>query len=86
VAVDSKHKRASVSYLVTGCVNMSCSHTSYSDMPMGKSKLEAKSKQNLPYLDNQFYNDGCSTVPSVALRRAIFKWKKGFANLSLGLY
>jgi hypothetical protein len=36
-------KRASVSYSVNGCANMSCLHTSYSDMPKGKSKLEAKS-------------------------------------------
>jgi hypothetical protein len=35
VAVRSKHKKASVSYSVTGCANMSRSHASYSDMPKG---------------------------------------------------
>jgi hypothetical protein len=43
VAARGKHKKASVSYSATGCANMSCSHTLYSDMPKGKSKLEAES-------------------------------------------
>jgi hypothetical protein len=43
VAVRSKHKRANVSYLASGYGNMSRSHTSYSDMPKGKSILEAES-------------------------------------------
>jgi hypothetical protein len=30
------------------------------------------------------YIDGCATVHTVALRRVIFKWKKGFATISLG--
>jgi hypothetical protein len=32
------------------------------------------------------YIDGCATRRVVALRRRIFKWKKGFANLILGLF
>jgi hypothetical protein len=55
-------------------------------MPKGNSKLEAESQQNLPDMENKFYIDGCSTLLTVALRQAFFKWKKGFVNLSLGLY
>jgi hypothetical protein len=73
VAVRSKHKKARVSCLATGCANMSRSHTSYSDMPKGKSKLEAESEQNLPDLEKQFYIDGCSTLLTVALRWATEK-------------
>jgi hypothetical protein len=32
-----------------------------------------------------FNIDGCATLWTVALKRPIFKWKKGFANISLGL-
>jgi hypothetical protein len=32
-----------------------------------------------------FYIDECATVQTVALKRPIFKWKKGFATISLGL-
>jgi hypothetical protein len=32
-----------------------------------------------------FYIDGCATVRTIVLRRAIFKQKKGFATISLGL-
>jgi hypothetical protein len=32
-----------------------------------------------------FYIVGCTTVRTVALRRPIYKWKKGFATISLGL-
>jgi hypothetical protein len=49
-------------------------------------KLEAESYQNLPYLENQFYIDECSHLSTVAWRPAIFKRKKGFANLILGLF
>jgi hypothetical protein len=38
-----------------------------------------------PDLMTRFYIDGCATRRAVALRRRIFKQKKGFANLSLGL-
>jgi hypothetical protein len=32
-----------------------------------------------------FYIDGCVTLRTVALRRPIFKQKKGYATISLGL-
>jgi hypothetical protein len=42
--------------------------------------------QNTPDLEKLILHiDGCSTVQTVALRRAIFKQKKGFATIILGL-
>jgi hypothetical protein len=84
VAVRSKHKKASVSYSATGSANMSSLHASHSDMQ--KSKLEAKLKQNPTDLTTNFYIDGGATLWTVAFKWPIFKRKKGFLKLSLGLY
>jgi hypothetical protein len=50
-----------------------------------ESKLDAEPWQSTPDLITRFYIDGCATQRAVALKRPIFKRKKGFANLSLGL-
>jgi hypothetical protein len=50
-----------------------------------ESKLDAEPWQNPPDLITRFYIDGCATRQAVALRQRIFKRKKGFANISLGL-
>jgi hypothetical protein len=49
-------------------------------------KLEAELLKNAPDMENQFYIDKCSNLSTLALRRAIFKRKKGFSNLSLDLF
>jgi hypothetical protein len=48
--------------------------------------IGSRTLANPPDLENQFYIDDCSNLSTVALRRAIFKQKKGFANLSLDLF
>jgi hypothetical protein len=48
-------------------------------------KVDAESWQNPPNLDSQFLHDGCGTLRTVALRRPIFKPKKGSSTISLGL-
>jgi hypothetical protein len=55
------------------------------DISSSESKLDAETWQIPPDLRTCFYIDGCATRRAVALRRRIFKQKKGFANLSLGL-
>jgi hypothetical protein len=51
--------------------------------PTLESKLEAEPWQNQLDLITRFYIDGCPTWR--ALKRPIFKRKKGFGNLSFGL-
>jgi hypothetical protein len=49
-------------------------------------EVEAESKQNPPNLEIWFLHRWMNyTGRTVALRRAIFKQKKGFATISLGL-
>jgi hypothetical protein len=55
------------------------------DISSSESKLDAEPQQIPPDLRTRFYIDGRSTRRAVALKRPIFKRKKGFANLSLGL-
>jgi hypothetical protein len=50
-----------------------------------ESKLDSEPWQIPPDLITRFYINGCATRRAVALRRRIFKQKKWFANLSLGL-
>jgi hypothetical protein len=62
-----------------GCVTTGILQWSQGD------ELEIESEQNSPDLENRLYIIGCATVWTVALRRTIFKWKKGFATIILGL-
>jgi hypothetical protein len=48
-------------------------------------KLDDEPSQNAPDLITRFHIYGYATRWAIALRRRIFKQKKGFANLSLGL-
>jgi hypothetical protein len=48
-------------------------------------ELDADLKQNLPNPENQFLHHGCGTQWTVALRRLIFKQKKGYVTIGLGL-
>jgi hypothetical protein len=63
------------------------------DMPMVTPNIEriatvveinAESWQNPLNLEKQFYIDGCGTLRTIALRRPIFKQKKGSVTKSLG--
>jgi hypothetical protein len=77
VAARAKNKMAHVGSLRNGCATISRSQPSHREMPRDKSELEAESLQNPPDLENRFLHNGCVTLQTVALRRAIFKGKKG---------
>jgi hypothetical protein len=85
VAVRGENETASMSSLDTGHPHMSCSQSSFRDLPHSKSKLESELWQNPADLRYLFYIYGLATRWTVALKRPIFKGEKMLANLSLGL-
>jgi hypothetical protein len=90
VAVRDKIEAVNIGISETGHLNISCSQTSYRDMPYWKSKLESEFWLNPLDLRSQIYIYRCATrygtLQAIAYVETVdFKMKKVFTNLSLGL-
>jgi hypothetical protein len=78
VAVRPKNKMASVGSLRNGCATIGRSQLSQRNMPR---ELEANLSEIRRTWRTSFDIAGGATVRTVALRREIFKWKKGSVPL-----